>query len=280
MLIPGFSNFRFSGLLLLAALCLFSPVEASASPCDTGKVFKLLRQEKYVVALETLQPCGEDLHAAKARGIAFHGLFKADSSLANLKRAFDGGLRDDAVLVRLAETFLWKKDFRNAGIIMDQVKDKLAPAYLKVLGRKHEILGEFPEAIKLYDQVMAKEKLPYGTMERKAIVLSWMKEYDRSIEQFEAIIRDKAPSRPLKIRCLIRKAEVLSWKAQFDPGLAQLDKALAMDPKNVDARLVKGRILEWKGEYKPAQAVYREILGLEPANDQAKLRLEKLSWAE
>lgn len=253
---------------------------AKAAACKVDRAEKLVLQGRYEAALEALKPCPSEPRTKRAKGMAFHGLFQPDSAIANLKGAFESGLKDDGVLLPLSESFLWKKDFRNAAMIMEGIKDKQSANYFKVVARKHEILGELPLAVEFYDKAIALEKLPYGTMERKAIVLSWMKKFDESLALFDSIIKVKIVSKPLKVRCLVREGEVLSWKGEFDPAIAKLQKALALDKGNLDARFVKGRILEWKGEYKPAKAVYQEILGLSPGHEQAKLKLEKLSWVE
>lgn len=255
---------------------------AAAVPaaCKVDKAERLILQGRYDASLEALRTCSIEPRTQRARGMAFHGLFQPDSAIANLKGAFEGGLKDDGVLLPLSESFLWKKDFRNAALIMDGIKDKEGANYFKVVARKHEILGDLPLAVEFYDKAIALEKLPYGTMERKAIVLSWMKKFDESLALFDSIIKVKIVSKPLKVRCLVRQGEVLSWKSEFDPALAKLQKALALDKGNLDARFVKGRVLEWKGEYKPAKAVYEEVLALSPGHEQAKLKLEKLSWVE
>lgn len=248
--------------------------------CPPDKAAKLLKQGSHEKALAALKACPADAATHKARGIGHHGLYQPDSAIHYLRLAHDAGLKDDEVLLPLAEALLWKKDFRAATQVADAVKDKEGAGYLKVMARKHEILGELDQAVAHYDKAIALEKLPFGTMERKAMVLSWMKKFDESLGIYDAILKEKVVSQGLKVRCHIRKGEVLSWKNDFASALAELDKALAKDGKNLEARLVKGRILEWKGEYKPAKALYGEILTLSPNNEQAKLRLEKLSWAE
>lgn len=253
---------------------------SAALKCDLKRSESLWHAGRYPAALEAVQGCGENPQAQKIIGQIYHEQYAPDSAILYLKRAFDKGIHDDALLTALAEAFLWKKNFRNATEIMDAVKEKGSADYLKVIARKHEILGEFDQAVKAYDQAIALEKLPYGTMERKAIIFSWMKKFPESIALFDEILKVKIVSRPLKVRCMVRKAEVQSWQNQFDLALTGLDKALVLDSKNIDARLVKGRILEWKGDYAQARSIYQEIRKLEPGNDQVKLRLEKLAWAE
>jgi tetratricopeptide (TPR) repeat protein len=271
---------RKSTLLFRSVLSLLGCAALVQAACPPGKAAQLLKQGLHEKALAALKGCPADPATHKARGIAFHGLYQPDSAIHSLRLAHEGGLKDDEVLLPLAEALLWKKDFRAASEVADAVKAKEGAGYLKVMARKHEILGELDQAVAHYDKAIALEKLPYGTLERKAMVLSWMKKFDESIAIYDGILKEKVVSQGLKVRCLIRKAEVMSWKNEFDPALAELDKALAKDRKNLEARLVKGRILEWKGEYKPAKALYAEILALAPDNEQAKLRLEKLSWVQ
>lgn len=265
---------------LLAALILGAAEASVAASCPLDRADKLARQGRFEAALEALKSCPSEPKVHRIRGIGYHGLFKSDSAIAQLKAAFEAGLKDDGVRLPLAEAFLWKKDFRNAALVMDGIKNRTSADYFKLVARKHEILGDMEEAVKLYDKAIALEKLPYGTLERKAIVLSWMKRFDESIAVFDAILKVKVVSRPLKVRCLVRKAEVMSWKGELDPALAQLQRALALDKGNLEARFVKGRILEWKGDYQAAKAVYKDVLSLSPGQEQAKLKLDKLSWVE
>ena len=265
---------------LVFGISLTLSAHGASGACDPTRSESLSEQGRYEAALEAVKSCGTDAHASLAKGLAFHGLYRPDSALFHLKRAFDQGLRGDGVRVPLAEALLWKRDFRNAADLLSGVQDKNAPSYLKVLAHQHEILGEFPEAVAVYDRLIAMEKLPYGSMERKGIVLSWMKRFDEAIAQFDAVIRSARASAPLKIRCRIRKAEVLSWKGRLDDAQAELDRVLASDSRNVEARMVKGKILEWKEKYALAAAEYRKILEVDPSNAQATLRLERVSWAD
>ena len=268
------------GLVAHAAPPATGALAVKAGPCQIAKAEKAIAKGDHEAALKALGGCAAEPRAEKARGIAWHGRYKPDSAIAHLKQAMEQGLKEDAVLLPLAEALLWKKDFRSAAQVMEGVKDRESAAYHKVVARKHEILGDLQLAVDNYDKAIALEKLPYGTMERKAIVLSWMKQFDASIALFDAIVKEKVVSGPLKVRCMVRKAEVISWKGDLDGAIAQADKAIALDKKDVEARLVKGRTLEWKGDYKSAKAVYKEILDMAPGHEQAKLKLEKLSWVE
>ncbi len=256
-----------------------APKSASAA-CDFRAAAAALKREQPKEALRLLSACPASDSLSRRKGLAFHALYEPDSAIHHLKAAQQSGLTDDAVLIPLAEALLWKKDFRNAAPLLERVKDKSSNEYQKALARRHEILGEFDAALKIYDAVIPKEKLPWGSMERKALILGWQKRFDESIALFTRVIDSKVASAPQKIRCRIQRAEVIAWTKDFNRALKDLDETLKSDPKSIDARMLKGRVLEWTGDYKGARTVYAEAVQLDPENGPAKLRLEKVEWAK
>ncbi len=272
------SMFRILMGLSIAVVC----TEVSAkSSCHLVRAEKQIEKREYRAGLELLARCPADnSQAARWKGIAYHGLYQTDSALTYLKKAHDLGIRDDRVLINLAEVYLWKKNFREAARLTEQVKDRKNPELYKVQARNHEILGEFAEALKLYDKAIAVEKNPNETKSRKAIVHSWAKEYDKAVTLFGEIIASPKTLPEVKINCLIRRAEVLSWQKEYKSAFADLDKALKLDKQNSEALLLKAKILEWQGEYSSAKSIYSHILEFDADNDQAKMKLEKLEWVE
>ncbi len=262
-------------------LCIAFVNSATKPTCEYTKAIRQAELGNHQASLKILERCPADDSVSHFwKGLNYHALYQPDPSLLHLKKAYGQGIRNDTLLIKLAEVFLWKKNFREASRLTEQVIDKRHPEFLKVKARHHEILGEFAEAIKLYDLAIAKEKLPYETMARKATVLSWAKDYDGAIALFTEIISAKKVLPPLRKNCLIRRAEVVSWKKDFVAALADLDAVLKMDKQNSEAILLKGKILEWQGEYLSAKKLYAEILSFDAENDQAKMRLEKLEWVK
>lgn len=216
--------------------------------------------------------------ADKYKGQIYYGLYNPDSAIFYLEKTYRNGTRDDATIIAFSQALLWKKNFKDASSLLKQVQDKTDLDYLKVRANQHELLGEFKDALKIYDKIIPVEELPYGTMERKAILLSWMKKFDASIALFDDIINTEVVSEPLRVRCLVKKAEVISWKKEFDKAIEILDDVVAKDPKNTSARFVKAQIFEWLGKYKDAKNLYKDILLVDKDNVEAKWKLEKLLW--
>jgi tetratricopeptide (TPR) repeat protein len=188
--------------------------------------------------------------------------------------------KNDGFLINASQQLLWKKNYKDASPLLDQVKDKSNLEYLKVLAQKHELLGDYQSAISIYDQIIQKKKNQYEAMERKAILLSWMKQFDESINLLSKIIKIQKVSEPQRIRCKVKKAEILSWKKDFNGAIKILDAILKKDVKNVPARFVKAQIYEWIGKFKEAKNLYKEVLLIDPENNQAKLKSEKLLWVK
>lgn len=248
---------------------------------DDTKIVQLLQKgelEQALIELDKtiLQPAD----IAFYKGVIYHAQYKADSALVYLERAYRNNMRTDEVLLKLAQAMLWKQNFKDSKPILEQVQDKSSIDYKKTVALRYQVLGDFEKAVKVYDEVIPLENLPYGTMEKKAILLSWMKKFDESIKLMDYIINTKIVSEPLRIRALIHKATVISWKKDFKTPMTILDDVLVRDPKNIQARFVKAEIFEWQGKYKEAKDIYKDVLLIGPENVMAKWKLEKLLWVK
>ena len=253
----------------------------SFAVADDSYIIELLQKgelEQAMIELDksTIEPANYAMY----KGIIYHAQYNADSALVYLEKAYRSNVRTDDVLIKLAQAMLWKKNFKNSKPILAEVQDKTSVDYLKTVANRYEVLGDFKQAVKLYDAVIPLEELPYGTMEKKAILLSWMKKFDESIELLDYIINTKIVSEPLRIRALIHKATVISWKKDFNTPMTILDDVLVRDPKNAQARFVKAEIFEWHGKYKDAKDIYKDVLLIDPENVEAKWKLEKLLWVK
>lgn len=216
----------------------------------------------------------------RLRGILFHGLYATDSALVNLKKAQHAFPQDTAILLRLAEVLLWKKDFKNSGIILDAFPFPSSLGYLRVRATQFEISKRFQDALVLWEKVIAKDPEPWGALERKGLVLSWMNRLPESEAVFKSLIVEKKVSKGLRIRALIRLGELLSWQGKQSDAIFQLEQALLLDKENIEANLLKGQALEWSKRYSEAKQHYANLLRRFPNNPECKLRLEKLLWAD
>jgi tetratricopeptide (TPR) repeat protein len=266
-------------LYILLIIGLFSQTSVISKPNDY--LNNLIKNDKFNEALSYLEKSDlSPLEYYRYKGVIYHGLYNPDSTVFYLDLAYRNNAQDDEVLIKFSQALLWKKNFKDASPILNQVKDKTSIDYQKVVANRYELLGEFDKSLELYNQVIQREELPYGSMEKKAILLSWMKKFNESIDLFDQIINTKIVSEPLRIRSLIKKAEVISWKKEFDQALNILDDVIKRDGKNSRARFVKAQIFEWQGKFKEAKNIYKDILLIEQDNVEAKWRLEKLMWVK
>jgi tetratricopeptide (TPR) repeat protein len=270
--------------VLLPSLAIAQPVKASPtteSAEQRSPLAEFLAQGKYAQGLEWLRVNGKGgAEETRYRGLFHYGLAQPDAALKDLAPAYRQNPRDDQVALALAEASLWKKDHRTASNVLGQLQTPEAPEALRVRGMLFEQAGRLNEALALYERAIPKLALPWGTLERKAQVLSWLKRFDESAATYRKIIASPQASVGLKRRCRVRLAELSAWNKDFDGALAQLAELLAEEPRTSEALLLRGQILEWKGEFVAAKHAYSQVLGFDPGNAQARLRLNKLLWVE
>jgi tetratricopeptide (TPR) repeat protein len=255
------------------------PSHGNTTPCLVPTVLGSLAQGDFAKALAEAEPCRGTPAYARLKGQAFHGLYNADSAIHYLRIDLDRG-KDDAVLVALAEALVWKREVREAGRLLDKVRDRKTPSYCKAMASLHEARGKFAKAVEMYDQAIAAEKDPSATEFRKAMALSWQKSFDASIALYTALMERKGTPPGFRIRCQVQRAQVIAWKGDLDKAVGELQAALAQEPKRSEARLILGEIREWQGRFKEAKDQYRDVLLSDPENAAAKRKLEELLWVK
>ena len=85
---------------------------------------------------------------------------------------------------------------------------------------------------------------------------------------------------PRSARANLRLAILLSWEGKLDSSLAYLARARAVEPADVDMRLIQARVMAWNKQYGAALMRYDSLLSERPDLREAKLdRARALSWA-
>lgn len=269
--------------ILVSAVWLISfviPGFIGAAPtCDIGAIKAKLAAEDYRPALTELDGCVLPKGKSRLQGLAYYGMFRADSTVFFLQIASKEGDQDDTVLTALAETMLWGKEKSQVRELLDQVKDKHAPAYCKAMASFYVSKRQFPKALEMYDQALLTEKSPV-TLFHKAMLLSWMNRLNESLALYTKLIETDGLSKGFKVKCRIHRAEVISWKKDLDQAAAELRSVIEEEPKSLEARLGLGEILEWQGKYAEAKGQYRDVLLIDPENQASKQKLEKLLWVK
>lgn len=272
-------------------IMLFGAIPLIAQTPCIKKAEQAIQTENYTAALTTLQGCNETPEKFRIKGICFYHMYNADSAITMFEKALAKMPGDEAVLLNGAEALLWKKEFKRAGMWLQNVADKRSSSYRRVFALRLEMVGNYAQALAMYDTVIAMEKKPWATMIHKGEVLSWMKKFDLAIDLFNNVSADTNAPRDQRMYALVRHAEVMAWQKQFSEALTEFDAIIAMEPKPSQAPLtirsrvleairLKGTVLEWDGRYKEARDAYKNMLIIDPDNKQAKLLLEKLLWVK
>jgi tetratricopeptide (TPR) repeat protein len=240
-----------------------------------------LEEGRHKEGLAWLHAFGHDTpDEVRYRGLFHHGLAEPERTLEVLVPVYRAHPEDDEVALAVAEASLWKKDYRTAATVLGQLKAPEAPEALRVRGLLFEQAGRLPEALAVYDRAVPLLKRPWGTLERKAQVLSWLKRFPEAAAAYRQVVESKQASVGLRQRCRVRLAELRAWQKDFEGALGQLDQLLGEDPHLVDAMLLRGQILEWQGHFVEAKQTYSRVLAVDSGQAEARLRLGKLLWVK
>jgi tetratricopeptide (TPR) repeat protein len=216
----------------------------------------------------------------KTQGLAWYTLYNADSSIYYLSRYYKTNANDDQMALALAESFLWKKDYKTSSAILEKIQNQKQVEYYRVKALLMEMAGRFDESLELYNIAIHQDSLPYGLMERKATVLKWLKRFKESEQVLREIIATPIVSPGLRTRCEISLAELLAWQKQIDPALLILKNLIKKHPHNHDALMLEAQLFEWKGNYRKAKDNYNLILSIDANHKEARLKLGKLQWVK
>ncbi|MBD3322819.1 MAG: hypothetical protein GF350_17095, partial [Chitinivibrionales bacterium] len=86
----------------------------NAQPDCLRKAEQLIKVENYTEAVRTLYLCSSSIDQAAMIGLVYHRLYKPDSALHYLQKAYEAGHYDDNLLLSYSEALLWKKNVRKA----------------------------------------------------------------------------------------------------------------------------------------------------------------------
>ncbi len=255
--------------------------KATAPTRPEASLERFLQQRQYAEGLSWLSSFGDGSPMQQRyRGLFHHGLFQADAALKDLLPIYRQDPSDDRTGLAVAEACLWKKDYKTATTVLGALKNPDAPEALRVRALLYEQAGRLPEALHLYERAIPGLALPWGAMERKAQVLSWLKRFDEADATYEAIVRSNQASLPQRLRCRVRRAELTAWRKDLDGALGQLAAVLREAPRLTDALMLRGQILEWQGKHGDAKQAYSQVLAVDSNHAEARLRLNKLLWVK
>jgi tetratricopeptide (TPR) repeat protein len=138
-------------------------------------------------------------------------------------------------------------------------------------GRSAEAIAPYREALR-----QAQEDRPDWRLEL-ADQLTWAGELDAAVGEYDRVIASGRGD-------LMRKAQTglgraLARRGDHDPAVAAFDAALALDPADREAALLRAQALSWGNRQAEAEAAYRALLAAAPSDERALLGLARVqTW--
>jgi superkiller protein 3 len=109
-------------------------------------------------------------------------------------------------------------------------------------------------------------------------ILTWERKLDDALSSY-ASAEQAARSKHQQSRALGRQGQLRSWKKQFSEAERLYGRAVAIDPRNVEAWLGLSEVLEWSGRFKESRVAVEKAAQADPYNEDTHRRLELLEWA-
>jgi|GEM_PF-2105912 len=223
---------------------------------------------------------GDNRDNSRRQGFQYYSEWNADSTLFYLLPLYRAHPEEDSVAIAVAEASLWKKDFRTATQVINNLRHSDSPEAFRIKGLLFEQAGRLTEALEIYDKAIPRHPQPWGTMERRAQVLAWLGRVPEAKAQVQKVLGAKEPSKGLRVRCLLDLALWTAWDKDLSGSVKLLEQTLALDGKSIEALLQLGQVYEWQGDFPQAKKTYGRVLNLNDRHAEARLRLDKLQWVK
>lgn len=111
----------------------------------------------------------------------------------------------------------------------------------------------------------------------KGIQIFRKQDYDKSITFFRAAIENDNQEATYFYHLALA---MLRAKKSFTKAVDYANKAIEMDPYNMDYKLLLGQIYEMAGVITKAKKIYEEILKWDPTHEKANQRMELLGFSQ
>jgi YaiO family outer membrane protein len=87
------------------------------------------------------------------------------------------------------------------------------------------------------------------------------------------------PAHAQTVTDLLAQSRILAGEKRYEEAHQTLERALAIEPKNDDIRLLRGQLYYYQGDYEAAEAEFTGILSRHPEYVDAKAALERVQTA-
>lgn len=135
-----------------------------------------------------------------------------------------------------------------------------------ILGDKVIATEDYQEALRHYDQAIDPRSPDALNLYRRGIALEGMGETDKALQDLSAAIK-AAPQRALSY--LDRGVLLATRMRAFERAIADFNRTLELDPKNVPALIARGSTYSDLGQFGRAIADFGRAIDLSPQNSEA-----------
>lgn len=152
-----------------------------------------------------------------------------------------------------------------AGALPARAADDMARG-LKLKGQ-----GNLLAAEAAFERAVASNPKDVDALSQLAVVQGWQKRYDRSIATWEKALK----LAPRCGECRVGLARVLFWSGERAKALTRLEQALAANPSDVDALILRGDVLAASGRTEEAKDSYMKAKSIAPETEGLARKLEQ-----
>ncbi|TAL36885.1 MAG: tetratricopeptide repeat protein [Spirochaetes bacterium] len=159
--------------------------------------------------------------------------------------------------------------------------DPKNPYIMLYLGKGYSWLSKYDKAIEMYTKAAElagpNEEVHWQARFGAAQTTSWKKDYNGAVQQYSLLMIEYRNAPPaFKSEVFLALGDVYSWRLEYDAAIEQFNKALELDPKNIEALNRIAKIHLWDRAFKESRIYSEKVLALEPGNLEAKTRIEEL----
>jgi tetratricopeptide (TPR) repeat protein len=160
------------------------------------------------------------------------------------------------------------KALQSGKLSLDEVANaRLTRGVARYILGETLIAGEdYQDALRHYSQVIDPQRPDALLLYRRGVAHEGMGETDKALEDFTAAIK-AAPERPLAY--LERGVLLATRMRSFERAIADLNRTLELDPRNVTALIVRGTVQGELAQFGRAIADFDSAIRLAPRNSEA-----------
>lgn len=123
--------------------------------------------------------------------------------------------------------------------------------------------GDYAAAAKLLNQYLLVASDDDQARLELARVFSWDARYPEALVVYDELLANRAFDSDLGVE----RAQVLGWMGKYPEAEASVRGVLALEPEHIDANLLLASLLEWQGRIEESQQIYQWVLKLDPSSD-------------